>query len=322
MDGRTWPLASTLIADRTLGRVAAMSRARIQLVVYRNEFDAFRRTITAVRACVRHAVASGLVESVTVAIGDCSPTPSLDAQQVSALAAELDSVAALTYTFFDANLGSAGGSNRLAAEGDEELIWVLNPDTYPTPSCLSVLIESLAAEGVGACDARQLPIEHPKGYDLVTGQAYWLTGACMLVRRAAFESVQGFDGHHFPMYCDDVDFSWRLRHAGWTLRTAPRATVFHDKRPTPEGLPSGSEFEHESGALARLKLARRYCRPELEQNELAAFEAAPVPALNRAAADFRALDRADDLPAPMPDAAAVADMEQDYYGPHRFRYAL
>jgi GT2 family glycosyltransferase len=299
-----------------------MPRVRIQLVVYRNEFAPFRRTVTAVRACVRHAVSTGRIDSATVAIGDCSPTRSLEPEQLAELSSELEGVAPLTYSFFDANLGSAGGSNRLASHGDDPLIWVLNPDTYPSPTCLSVLVDALAPGEVGACDGRQLPIEHPKGYDLATGEAHWLTGACMLIRREAFESVEGFDGHHFPMYCDDVDFSWRLRHAGWTLRTAPRAAVFHDKRPGPEGLPSGSEFELESGALARLKLARRYCRPALEQAELAAFESAPVAALNRAAAQFRALNAANDLPAPMPDAAQVADMEHDYYGPHRFRYGL
>lgn len=298
-----------------------MSRVRIQLVVYRNEFTAFHRTVTAVRACIRHAVDHHMVEAAVVAIGDCSPTPSLEPSQIAALTEELDGVASSTYTFFDANLGSAGGSNRLAAEGDEEFIWVLNPDTYPSPSCLSILVDAVGADRVGACDARQLPIEHPKAYDLTTGTAHWLTGACMLIRREAFEAVNGFDGHHFPMYCDDVDFSWRLRHAGWTIRTAPRATVFHDKRPGSEGLPTGSEYEMESGALARLKLARRYCRLELERHELANFERSPIAALSRAGAEFRRLEAAGDLPAPMPTATTVADMEHEYYGPHRFRYA-
>jgi hypothetical protein len=294
---------------------------RIQLVVFRNEFPAFRRTVTAVRACIHHARANAGLGTATVAIGDCSPTPNFDDHQITALREDLAGEAVLTSRFFDANLGSAGGSNALAADGDEPLIWVLNPDTYPSPSCLSLLIDALEPAEVGACEGRQLPIEHPKGYDSQTGEAHWLTGACMLVRRSAFEAVQGFDAHHFPMYCDDVDLSWRLRHAGWSLRTVPRAAVFHDKRPGADGLPTGSEFEVESSALGRLKLARRYCRVALEEQELRAYEDSSDPALQRAAATFRALDSSHDLPEPMPSAATVADMEHLYYGPDRFSYA-
>jgi hypothetical protein len=295
---------------------------RIQLVVFRNEFPAIRRTVAAVRACIRHARANAGLGSTTVAIGDCSPTPNFDAHQIEVLREDLLDVADLTSRFFDANLGSAGGSNALAEDGDEPFVWVLNPDTYPSPTALTLLLQAVQADGVGACDARQLPIEHPKGYDLSTGVAGWLTGACMLVRRDAYVGVGGFDAAQFPLYCDDVDFSWRLRHAGWTLRTVPRATVFHDKRPGPDGRPFGSELEIESGSLAHLKLARRYCRPDVEARDLAAFDESGVPALARAAAEFRRLDVLGGLPTPMPDAAHVADVGTIYYGPHRFRYDL
>jgi hypothetical protein len=295
---------------------------RIQLVVFRNEFSAIHRTITAVRACIRHARAHAGLGATTVAIGDCSPTPNFDDHQITALREELAGEAALTSRFFDANLGSAGGSNALAADGDEPFVWVLNPDTYPSPTALTLLLQAVQQDGVGACDARQLPIEHPKGYDLTTGVAGWLTGACMLVRREAYAGVGGFDAAHFPLYCDDVDFSWRLRHAGWTLHTVPRATVFHDKRPGPDGRPFGSELEIESGSLAHLKLARRYCRPDIEARDLAAFDASGVPALARATAEFRRLDGIGELPVPMPEAAPVADVGVIYYGPHRFRYDL
>ncbi len=294
---------------------------RIQLVLYQNEFDSLRRTITAVRACVAHARSSDRISDAIVAIGDCSPTPALTSEQIEELRVLVaPSGATLTHRFFDANLGSAGGSNALAADGREPLIWILNPDTYPSPTCLSLLVDAAQEPGVAAAEARQLPIEHPKSYDPLTGDATWITGACIVANRAAFDAVGGFDDRHFPLYCDDVDLSWRWRLAGFTLRTVPRATVFHDKRPGPDGRPAGSEVEIESSALARLKLARRFGRPDAEQRDHAAFAASPLEALRRAASRYDELLAAGDLPDPLPGAEAVAAIDEKYYGPHRFRY--
>lgn len=56
----------------------------------------------------------------------------------------------------------------------------------------------------------------------------WLTAACWLMRRDAFEQVAGFDEAMF-LYFEDVDLSLRLRHRGWKLRFVPEATAFHIK---------------------------------------------------------------------------------------------
>ena len=66
----------------------------------------------------------------------------------------------------------------------------------------------------------------------MTLEVPWFSGACTLVRRAAFEEVGGFDRAYF-LYCEDVDLSWRLRAAGWRLRYVPRATVWHFSYATP-----------------------------------------------------------------------------------------
>ncbi|HEY1303484.1 MAG TPA: glycosyltransferase family 2 protein [Vicinamibacterales bacterium] len=54
----------------------------------------------------------------------------------------------------------------------------------------------------------------------------WVSGACMLVRRAAFESVGGFDERYF-MYWEDADLCRRLRARGYHVRYVPGATVVH-----------------------------------------------------------------------------------------------
>lgn len=54
----------------------------------------------------------------------------------------------------------------------------------------------------------------------------WLSGACVLVRRTAFESVGGFNPAYF-MYFEDVDLGDRLTKAGWRNVYDPAAVVTH-----------------------------------------------------------------------------------------------
>jgi N-acetylglucosaminyl-diphospho-decaprenol L-rhamnosyltransferase len=54
----------------------------------------------------------------------------------------------------------------------------------------------------------------------------WVTGACLLVRRGAFEAVGGFDGRYF-MYVEEVDLCWRLAGAGWRTGYEESARVLH-----------------------------------------------------------------------------------------------
>ena len=54
----------------------------------------------------------------------------------------------------------------------------------------------------------------------------WVSGACFLVRRDAYEQVGGFDESFF-MYLEDVDLCWRLGRAGWRVAYAPAASVVH-----------------------------------------------------------------------------------------------
>jgi hypothetical protein len=54
----------------------------------------------------------------------------------------------------------------------------------------------------------------------------WVSAACLLVRRDAFESIGGFDESFF-MYAEDIDLCLRLRNAGWQVRYCPSACVEH-----------------------------------------------------------------------------------------------
>ncbi|CDO10111.1 glycosyltransferase family 2 protein [Mycolicibacterium cosmeticum] len=66
---------------------------------------------------------------------------------------------------------------------------------------------------------RLAPSERPVG---------WLSGSCLLLRRAAFDQIGGFDERYF-MYMEDVDLGDRLTAAGWQNVYVPSAEIVHDK---------------------------------------------------------------------------------------------
>ena len=54
----------------------------------------------------------------------------------------------------------------------------------------------------------------------------WVSGACLLYRRALVDAIGGLDERFF-MYCEDVDFCLRAKQAGLSVRYDPRMQVRH-----------------------------------------------------------------------------------------------
>ena len=54
----------------------------------------------------------------------------------------------------------------------------------------------------------------------------WLSGACLLVRREATETV-GFFDEDFFLFSEDTDWCYRFRQAGWKVVFCPDAEVVH-----------------------------------------------------------------------------------------------
>lgn len=164
------------------------------------------------------------------------------------------------------NIGYGGAINRAVAELDPaaEFVIVANPDIrwgagsidellkaasrWPRAGALGPLVRE--PDGSVYPSARHVP-------GLVSGAAHavlgtvwpanpwttryrqedeqltertvgWLSGSCLLLRRAAFDSINGFDSRYF-MYMEDVDLGDRLGRAGWHNVFVPSAEVTHAK---------------------------------------------------------------------------------------------
>lgn len=170
-----------------------------------------------------------------------------------------------SYLPLAANHGYGSAANAAIAALPASVCWVLisNPDVIIGEGAIDVLVEvgdadprvasvgpAILTDGVVYPSARAIPsLRTGVGHALFANlwvnnpwtnayrhdwkqpsptrrEAGWLSGACLLVRRSAFEEVSGFDPGYF-MYFEDVDLGYRLGKAGYRNVYEPSAVVTH-----------------------------------------------------------------------------------------------
>ncbi len=185
------------------------------------------------------------------------------------------------------NLGYGAAANRGMAATSSELVLVSNPDLEVRPGAVAVLVAALAGEprcglvgplirtstGDRYPSARRFPsLVDAAGHALLGifapdnrfTRSYqqaqlagaepslsvvdWVSGACFMTRRSAFEQVGGFDEAYF-MYAEEVDLCWRLGRSGWQVAYAPAAEVTHLQGVSTGRHPYRMIFEHHRSLL-------------------------------------------------------------------------
>lgn len=126
------------------------------------------------------------------------------------------------------NLGYGGGHNRAIQLGNAPFCLITNIDLTFHPDSLRKVISTAIsdAKSTAAWELRQIPYEHPKFYDPVTGLTNWNSHACIVFRRSSLIKAGLYDETLF-MYGEDVELSYRLRSKGFHLRYCPAAVVNH-----------------------------------------------------------------------------------------------
>ena len=292
---------------------------RIHSILYLNDPKRISQTIEHLDRAVDHAIARGQYSRAVLVYGDCSPSEVFDEASLASIRSTLYAIEKFDYRYFNSNLGSALGHNTLLedAEGDDVLI--INPDIMMAPNAIVELSKHLRKDDVGMVEAKQLPVEHPKQYDVVTGETSWAATACTLIRGSTIKMLDGFDHKSFFLYCDDVDFSWRVRLAGQKVVYAPSACAYHDKRLGRGGKWIAGAAERFYSAQAALFLAYKYSRPDLTRRWLSEFESSNDENFIKAAASFREHEASETLPKPIDSNGKVAMFVDGNYAPHRFK---
>jgi GT2 family glycosyltransferase len=157
------------------------------------------------------------------------------------------------------NLGFSGANNqaiRRALDEGYEYVYLLNPDTEAQSGFLAEamrvaesdpsigivqsflrlhprteLVNSYGNEihflGFGYTGGESLPIDDSSVQDkLKVRDIAYASGAGMLVRASLLRQIGLLDEELFA-YHEDLEFSWRVRLAGWRVVLAPKSLVFH-----------------------------------------------------------------------------------------------
>lgn len=293
---------------------------QVQSVLYGNTEESFLRAMMFTVAALKKARSECKLGRVRVAIGDCSEKPVLSPQSVKSIES-LCAIERITfsYTHFGANLGSAGGHNRLAKDSKETLLLICNPDLLIQPQTIANLVKTCFSNSkVGIAEAKQIPIEHPKDFNPSTFDTSWSSTACALTPRAIFESLGGFDAETFFLYCDDVDYSWRVRQAGYRCVYVPSAIVFHDKKLNTHGEWVATASEGYYSAEAALLLTYKWSRADLTASIAKVFQDSDSETYHKALLAFRQRATNGQLPTPTDSGHKIAQFKKGNYAKHRF----
>ena len=64
-------------------------------------------------------------------------------------------------------------------------------------------------------------------------------GASMMVRASVAEATGGFD-ESYHMYCEEIDWSWRIQQGGWDVYAVPSAEIVHFGGESSKQIPAGT----------------------------------------------------------------------------------
>jgi GT2 family glycosyltransferase len=164
------------------------------------------------------------------------------------------------------NLGFAGAVNQAVKVAEGDFLVILNPDAIAKAGSLDKLAQALRTDTVGAAGGllmgenglpqkgftvRRFPTIGSTLAEVLLLNRIWPSnpcnvhyrcldldyqtaqevdqpaGACLAVKRQAWETINGFDESFFPVWFEDVDFCRRLRDKEWKIAYCPDAIFLH-----------------------------------------------------------------------------------------------
>lgn len=236
-------------------------------------------------------LASDIEAGVTVVVADNLPRDNSETRGIA-------TTFGARYVPLSQNVGYGSAVNRAVSTLSRSIEWVLvsNPDVVIEHGVLERLVavaesqpdigavgpQVLTAEGAVYPSARSIPsLRTGVGHALFANfwpsnpwtrrylrddargenrEVGWLSGSCVLIRRAVFEEIGGFDDQFF-MYFEDVDLGHRLGRAGFRNIYEPSVSVTHTGAHSTKT--DRAEMINAHHASARRFLGKKYPGPFL-----------------------------------------------------------
>jgi len=254
---------------------AQAPRASIVIPVYNH----FAHTLACLRALAEHPPRASC-EIIVIDDGSSDETTTA-----------LPAIAGLRYHHRAENGGFIAACNEGATLARGEFLVFLNNDTVPQPGWLDALLQTFDEHADAGLVGAQLlypdgRLQEAGGVVFTDGSGWnygrfespqdprfsylrdadYVSGAAIVIPRALFQQVGGFDPRYAPAYYEDTDLAFSVRAAGKRVLYQPGARVVHD-----EGTTSGTD----TGSGAKIYQVRNRERFAAYRRE--ALMAQPVP---------------------------------------------
>ena len=176
----------------------------------------------------------GEIEEVFV-VDDCSPDPAniKTAERLGATVIQMPQ-----------NGGPGIARNHAAKIAKGEILWLVDADVVAHPDGAQILRSSFSSDGVaavfGSYDRAPPATNFASQYKNLVHRYYHQRGrhdsdtfwsGCGAIRRAVYLELGGFDGARYGRpSIEDIEFGFRMRKAGWSIRLSPKLLGTHLKR--------------------------------------------------------------------------------------------
>ncbi|MFH1453373.1 MAG: glycosyltransferase [Armatimonadota bacterium] len=166
----------------------------------------------------------------------------------------------------DKNVGFASANNKVLKDLSTKYVLLLNPDTVILPGAIDKMIDFMEKNPkAGACGSRLVnenaklqpscemfpsmkgellktfyldqlfgKTRYMQKYTLIgwdhnkSRSADWITGACFMLRKEAFDDIGLMDENYF-LYYEDVEWCYKLKQKGWEVHFLADVEVIHSQ---------------------------------------------------------------------------------------------
>ncbi len=232
--------------------------------------------------CLRSLVNTRYPSMGIVVVDNASQTPGLEEL--------IGKFAGVRLLALPQNRGYSGGCNAGFNATKAEFLVFMNDDTRHDPNWLEPLVTAARRDGciaalqpkilslrefeqgnnrfdyAGAAGGMLDRLGYPwcygrtfSGVEMDNGRydsprnIFWASGVAMFVRRSVLDELGGFDDSFF-MHMEEIDLSWRMQLAGYTVRSVPSSVVYHEGASSlAYGSPEKTYYNHRNNLRMMLR---------------------------------------------------------------------